>query len=293
MEESRILSDIMIVRAYMPEKLTDPLYPEIAKSYKGLFPFKLGTTSYIYPAPILPNVTRLAPILDEIELVLFESSEEDNLPDEELIHHLKTLSADTGVGFNVHLPMDVYLGDHRRAVRSEGVRIVKKFIERTIPLSPSLYTLHFSLKDEKNQDAPDLALWKSHIMESAADILKCGVEASRISIETLGYPYEWIAEIVRNFGFSICLDLGHLVLKGFDLRSHLDRYLAATSVIHLHGLQNGVDHLGIDRLSEETLDLILSYLRHFRGVLSIEVFSFDDLKNSLRVLEERWGKKLF
>jgi len=269
----------------------EPLYPAIEKSYKGLFPFKLGTTSYIYPAPILPNVTRLAPILDEVELVLFESSGEDNLPDEEQIDRLKALSVDEEVRFNVHLPIDVYLGDHRRAVRSEGVRIVKKFIERTIPLSPSLFTLHFSLKDEKDQDASDLALWKSHVMESAGDILKCGVEASRISIETLGYPYEWVEEIVKSFGFSICLDLGHLLLKGFDLRSHLDRYLAATSIIHLHGLQDGVDHLGIDKLSEETLDLILSYLHHFQGILSIEVFSFDDLKNSLQVLEERWGTK--
>ncbi len=268
-----------------------PSHPLIPKSYKGLFPFRLGTTSYIYPEPILPNVKRLAPFLDEVELVLFESSGEDNLPDEELIRDLKTLSADTGVGFNVHLPMDVYLGDQRRAVRSEGVRTVKKFIERTGSLSPSLYTLHLSLKDEKGRDAPDLGLWKDHARKSAEEILECGIEPSLISIETLGYPYEWIEEIVRTLGFSTCLDLGHLLNKGFDLKGHLDRYLAETSVIHLHGLQNEVDHLGIDKLGEETLDLILSYLRRFTGVLSIEVFAFDDLKNSLRVLEEKWRER--
>ena len=228
----------------------EPLYPEIAKSYRGLFPFKLGTTSYIYPAPILPNVMRLAPVLDEIELVLFESSGQDNLPDEELISRLRALSIEGGVDFNVHLPIDVYLGDPRRAVRSEGVRIVRKFVERTIPLSPSLYTLHFSLRDEKGQDAPDLALWKTHITESAEDILRCGIEPSLISVETLGYPYEWIEEIVRSFGFSVCLDLGHLLLKGFDLRGYFDRYLESTSIIHLHGLQDGRDHLGIDNLNE-------------------------------------------
>jgi len=268
-----------------------PFYPLIAKSYRGLFPFRLGTTSYIYPEPILPNAKRLAPFLDEIELVLFESSGEDNLPDEGLIRDLKAVSADTGVGFNVHLPMDVYLGDQRRTVRSEGVRTVRKFIERTSLLSPSLYTLHFSLKDEKGRDAPDLALWKSYVTESAEHILECGIEPSLISIETLGYPYEWIEETVRSFGFSTCLDLGHLLNKGFDLKSYLDRYLAETSVIHLHGLQNGVDHLGIDRLGEETLDLILSGLRRFTGVLSIEVFAFDDLKNSLQVLEEKWRRR--
>jgi len=269
----------------------EPSYPLIERSYKGLFPFRLGTTSYIYPEPILPNVMRLASFLDEIELVLFESSGEDNLPDEALIRDLKALSAVTGTGFNVHLPMDVYLGDQRRTVRSEGVRTVRKFIERTSLLSPSLYTLHFSLKDEEGHDAPDLGLWKEYVRESAEDILGCGIDPSLISIETLGYPYEWIEETVRTFGFSICLDLGHLLNRGFDLRGHLDRYLAETSVIHLHGLQNGMDHLGIDKLGEETLDLILSYLRRFKGVLSIEVFAFDDLKNSLRVLEEKWKRR--
>ena len=260
----------------------------IGKSYKNRYPFKLGTTSYVYPAPILPNAMSLAPLLDEIELVLFESSGEDNLPDDELINRLKALSMDWGVRFNIHLPIDIYLGDPRRAVRSEGVRIVKKFIERMMSLSPSTYTLHFSLRDEKGQDALDLAGWKAHLNESTEEILKVGIGASRISVETLGYPFEWIEDIVKAFGLSICLDLGHLLLQGLDPRAYLERYLPDTSIIHLHGLRNGIDHLGIDKLDGEILDLILSYLRHFQGILSIEVFAFDDLKNSLQVLEEKW-----
>ena len=263
-------------------------YPKVAKSYKGLFPFKLGTTSYIYPAPILPNVMELAPFLDEIELVLFESSGEDNLPGKDQIHRLKELSRDWEVNYNVHLPIDIYLGDQRGEIRAEGVRIVKKFIERTLPLSPSVYTLHYSLRDNKNQDAPDLERWKSRLAQSTEEILQCGVDPSRISIETLGYPFEWIEKLVKDFGFSICLDIGHLLLQGLDLKGSIEKYLHDTSIIHLHGLQDGRDHLGIDKLDGEILDLIVSYLRHYQGILSIEVFSFDDLKSSLHVLEERW-----
>ncbi len=269
----------------------ETLSPNLAKSYKSLYPFRLGTTSYIYPAPLLPNVVKLAPVLDEIELVLFESSGEDNLPGKDQIHRLKELSIDWEVRFNVHLPIDIYLGDQRRKVRAEGVKIIKKFIERTIPLSPSVYTLHYSLKDSKDQEASDLERWKSSLIQSTEEILQCGVAPSRISIETLGYPFEWIEEIVRDFGFSICLDIGHLLLQGLDLNGYMENYLPETSIIHLHGLQNGRDHLGIDRLSEETLDLVLSYLRHFQGILSIEVFAFDDLKNSLQLLEEKWGRR--
>ena len=44
------------------------------------FPFRLATTSYIFPAEILPNIRCLGRYFDEVELVLFESGQEDNLP---------------------------------------------------------------------------------------------------------------------------------------------------------------------------------------------------------------------
>jgi sugar phosphate isomerase/epimerase len=121
--------------------------------------------------------------------------------------------------------------------------------------------------------------------------LTTGIAPSRLSIETLGYPYEWIEDMVKSLGLSVCLDLGHLLIRGVDLRGYLERYLARTSIIHLHGVEDGRDHLGIDRLSGETLDLILSCLRHYQGSLSIEVFSFDDLRNSLEALEAKWPER--
>ncbi|MCU0508776.1 MAG: sugar phosphate isomerase/epimerase, partial [Anaerolineae bacterium] len=35
--------------------------------------FRVGTTSYIVPDNILPNVEYLAPLVDDVELVLFET----------------------------------------------------------------------------------------------------------------------------------------------------------------------------------------------------------------------------
>jgi len=121
--------------------------------------------------------------------------------------------------------------------------------------------------------------------------MEWGIELKRISIETLSYPFEWIEDMITEFGFSICLDIGHMLIYGQDLRGYLKKYLPQTSIIHLHGIENGVDHLGIDRLNGRIVDLILSELQNFTGILSVEVFSFDDLKNSLEVLEQRWGKR--
>jgi sugar phosphate isomerase/epimerase len=266
------------------------IYPPLQKCYKKMFPFKLATTSYIYPDRIVPNVTLLAPFLDEIELVLFESERQDTLPDEEEINQLMSLSIHHEVNFNVHLPIDIFLGDESEEVRSNGTSVVKKMIERTLCLKPSLYTLHFDLRNKNGGEQRDIETWRRRIIQSVEEIVEYGIESNRISIETLDYPFEWIEDIVKEFGFSICLDIGHILIYGQDLRLYLKKYLADTSIVHLHGFQNGIDHLGIDRLPESPLKLILSSLRDYRGIVSIEVFSIEDLKGSLITLEEIWGR---
>ncbi len=102
-----------------------------------MFPFKLATTSYIYPDHILPNVTMLAPFLDEIELVLFESEGQNNFPDDAQIKCLMNLCLHQDITFNVHLPIDIFLGDENEEIRSRGISIDKE-IHRTNPLSSPL-----------------------------------------------------------------------------------------------------------------------------------------------------------
>jgi sugar phosphate isomerase/epimerase len=267
-----------------------------------MFPFKLSTTSYIYPDHIVPNVTMLAPFLDEIELVLFESEGENNFPDDAQIKSLMNFCLRQEIAFNVHLPIDIFLGDENEEVRAKGISVVKGVMERTLPLNPSVYTLHF---DFLNPPAPpllkggkggfmqenDIDAWRRRLLRSVEEMAQHGVELNRIAIETLGYSFGWVEDIVKQCGFSICLDIGHILLYGQDLKFHLDQYLPETSIVHLHGFQNGIDHLGIDRLPDPTLKLIFSHLRDYHGIVSIEVFSMDDLKRSLLTLEEKWREE--
>jgi len=256
-----------------------------------MFPFRLGTTSYIYPDYIVPNVTKLAPFLDEIELVLFESEGQDNYPDEVELRNLMNFSLKGEVSFNVHFPIDIFLGDKDEEVRLRGISIVNKVTERTLCLKPSLYTLHFDVRDKNGREETDMEAWRRRIIRSAEEMKERGIELERISIETLSYPLEWIEDILKKFGFSICLDIGHMLLYELDIQSYLKKYLPQTSIIHFHGVENGIDHLGIDRLNGKIINSILSKLQSFTGVLSIEVFSFGDLKNSLEVLEQKWKKE--
>jgi sugar phosphate isomerase/epimerase len=269
------------------------------KSYRGRFPFKLSTTSYIYPDEIVPNVFKLGPFFDEIELVLFESERPDGIPDSVQIDRLIEVSRLHQLGFNIHLPLDISLGDESDDVRTHGISIMKTVMERTLPLNPSLYTLHLDFINPptpplrsagagRSIQEKDVEAWRRHVSRSLKEILINGIEAKRISIETLAYPFEWIEDMVDQFGFSICLDIGHILIHGYDLGHYLKRYLPRTSIVHLHGVHKGSDHLGIEKLPEPDLNLILSALRHYHGIVSIEVFSINALESSLSLLEEQW-----
>jgi len=271
------------------------------KNYRGRFPFKLATTSYIYPDEIVPNVVRLGPFFDEIELVLFESKGQNSIPDDSQISHLIELSRLHRVGFNIHLPIDISLGDENEKVRASGISIVRGVIQKTLCLNPSFYVLHL---DFINPPTPplleggeggfmqemDIGAWRTRLIRSLREILNDGMESKRIAIENLGYPFEWIEDMVNEFGFSICLDIGHILTHGYDLRHYLKTYLPRTSIIHLHGVHKGLDHLGIETLPDPDLNLILSALHHYHGIVSIEVFSINELNSSLSILEEKWIK---
>jgi sugar phosphate isomerase/epimerase len=255
-----------------------------------MFPFKLSTTSYIYPDDIIPNVTMLAPFLDEIELVLFESEGQNNFPDDAQIKGLMNFCLCQDITFNVHLPIDIFLGDENEEVRAKGISIVKRVTERTLRLNPSVYILHFDLRNSNGREETHIETWRRRLLRSVEEMAQNGIELNRMAIETLGYPFEWIEDIVEESGFSICLDIGHLLIHGQDLKSHLEKYLTNTSIIHLHGFKNSIDHLGIDQLPDSVLKLILSHVRDYHGIVSLEVFSIDNLKRSLITLEEKWGR---
>jgi hypothetical protein len=75
-----------------------------------MYPFRLGTTSYVLPADILPNVRFLAGKVQDVELVLFEVDDgPNNLPPPHVIAELAALAEAHALTFTVHLPLDLRL----------------------------------------------------------------------------------------------------------------------------------------------------------------------------------------
>jgi len=263
------------------------MFLPLPKSYKGIYPFRLATTSYIYPDHIYPNVKMLAPYLDEIELLLFESDPDGSLPSKDEIKQLSLLAEKTGIAYNVHLPIDTSISDPDPSKRLQDVETIKRVMDLTSPLEPSTYTLHLPY-DGHSDRREDVRKWQELISLSMEQIIGEGISGKYISIETLMYPFERVAGILAEFDLSVCIDTGHILLQDIDLKTFYNNYDSMTSIIHLHGVQNGHDHLSLDKLPENPLIAVMEILKRFTGVVSLEVFSYENLKRSLAFLEKCW-----
>jgi sugar phosphate isomerase/epimerase len=124
-----------------------------------------------------------------------------------------------------------------------------------------------------------------------ARLLSDGLDSRKITIENLQYPFEWADEIITTFDFSVCLDCGHLFMMGIEAESIFNRYADRITILHLHGVANRQDHLSLDRLTDSQIAGLIRILKHFNGVVSVEVFSFAHLQTSLDLLAARYFAK--
>ncbi len=258
---------------------------------KGSFPFRLATTSYIIPAEIVPNVRFLGQYVDEIELVLFESGRESNLPTSNQIREIARLASDFEITYNVHLPSDLFFGDPDPALRRKFCQTAFSFYRRTLPLAPTSYILHLDSRKADETMEPDGSAWQDRVFESLHAMQANGIDLRRVAVENLEYPLQRIAPFVEAFDMSFCLDIGHLLRYGHDVAEHAAKFLSRSSVVHLHGVDNGRDHLGLDRIPSAEWTAVCNVLEGYRGGLSIEVFSLDDLVVSLTRIMKWQGRK--
>jgi sugar phosphate isomerase/epimerase len=266
-------------------------YSSLTKSYKGMFPFKICTTSFIYPDHYIPNVKMLGPYMDEIELLLFESQGTDVLPSRMVITELCRLAAEFDLSYNVHLPTDISISDRDPSRQRDAVETMVRVIELVHPLCPSALILHVPYIEELLKEH-NVKKWQDRVYKNLEKILSAVENKKIIAIETLDYPLELLEDIIIDLDLAICLDLGHLMVYDYDVLEVYNKYAFKTSVLHLHGVENHCDHTTLERLSEKLTATVMWVLKRFTGVVSIEVFSFENLDSSLKFLESHWGEEL-
>ena len=252
-------------------------------------PFRLGTTSYIIPDEILPNVRFLADKVQDIELILFEVDDgPNNIPGEEVIRELDTIAKADGLSYTVHLPLDLKLGANGDESHVSLLK-ARKVIERTRPLDPWAYVLHLDGKEiRQERSAADYTRWQEQCVR-ALDIVSAWTGSlERLAVENLeSYPPDFVQPVLERIGISRCFDVGHLWLDGHDPLPWLKKYLPRTRVIHLHGLGER-DHKSVAHMRPEQLDPVIDFLlrEKYSGVLTLEIFNESDFTSSKKALIE-------
>jgi sugar phosphate isomerase/epimerase len=263
------------------------MYPLLSKSYKGVFPFNIGTTSFIYPDDYVPNVKMLGPYLENIELLLFESYYTGALPSKQIIGELADLAKDFNLTYNVHLPTDISISSRDSQQQRIAVDTIIRVAERVAPLNPTTLTLHVPYNGNSLAE-DDVKGWRERVNQNLAKILANGTPGHLISIENLDYPFEFLVPVIFELDLTICLDCGHLILHGDDIEKFFNTYSAKTAIIHLYGVAKNHFHGALDQLPEKLMAPIMRSLANFNGIVSLEVFSYTHLDASLKFMEKCW-----
>lgn len=244
--------------------------------------YKIGATSYIYPEDMLSNVLKLRERVCDIELLFFESG---YFPDYNIISKLKKISYQEGLSYTVHLPLDPDIASSSRITRKNSLKEISFLIKKTKCLKPLGYILH--IKGFKT-DNSNLIQWQKRAMSSIKQIVQgASIKPSQICVENLDYPMEFLDEIIKDLGISICLDIGHLQQYEFDIKQYFRKYIGRTRVIHFYGLSDLNLHSSLKKVDMKVINWLKKYLLKvkYSGILTLEVFSESDLNISLKIMK--------
>lgn len=259
---------------------------QLPVSYKQTYPFRIGTTSFIYPAGWFENAAMLAPFLDEIELIFFESHP-NALPPLSEIEQLRRLGKEQQIAYNVHLPIDTCIGSLNLKTRKNAREAILRIVEMTEPLAPSTYTLHV-IQGKSEQDGLPSPQWEKSIRDDLSILLDQGISPHHLTLENLDYPFHYLDAIIHDFELHVCIDVGHCLLGNETLGELFKRYGNITDMIHLYGIETSGRHRALNRLGGDVQRSVVDFLKSYTGTVSIEVFSYTDLAHSLETLQKVW-----
>jgi hypothetical protein len=216
------------------------------------------TPSYVIPGTYSENLRYLAKKknIQGVELLFFEY---DHYARELLLREIEELK---GMGdrfsLSLHLPDQIKEGD------KECVELTSDFITRYILHPPSVWA-------DMTWFVDLLSSWR-------------GQYGDRFCLENV--PGREYSEIFRRCpDLPVCMDTGHLLLEGRDPAQFYAFYHDRIEEIHLHGIAGGRDHAPLAGDESWYLDL-LPFLRSFKGRLNLELFSYEKVAITYRVMVE-------
>jgi hypothetical protein len=246
---------VEVERSCQKIKENEPPFPPLATVCKKRFPFSLACPSFVYPAGYVDNVRHLAPFVDEIELLFFESRFADSLPVPALIRELAQLSRSGDITYNVHLPTDIYLGTGtRRAPNGGGCADPNHRPLRAA--GPH----HLYPAPERDHPNPTTGAGRPTHDIAMEAVLTTGISGRRISVENLDYDLNWPPRS-PTWILACAWTWATSWHRGATLTTFFDRWRERITMPAPAWCGRRHDHLPLDRLSDALM---------IRGAGSIE-----------------------
>ncbi len=252
------------------------------------FPFRLGTTSYIIPDDILPNIHFLKDKVKDVELVLFDVDSFCNIPTAGQIAELDAIAKAYDLSFTVHLPLDLKFSEVNGQA-DVSIRKAQRVIESCLALAPQAFVLHLdshAIRLTPSETESDT--WIRHCVQSLRQLLPSVPDPALLAVENLeSYPPALNHAVLEQVPASECIDIGHLWLQRIDVPAYLSERIRRTRVIHLHGIGTR-DHQSLTQTPLAQIKAAIEKLiaLDYRGVVTLEIFSEADLFSSLEVLSK-------
>ncbi|MCC6580476.1 MAG: sugar phosphate isomerase/epimerase [Phycisphaeraceae bacterium] len=245
--------------------------------------YRLGVSSYVYPADLMINLRNVAGCADDVELVLFETPEASNIPTPADIGEMLRIARESRMTYTVHFPIEFQIGAADPTSRRLFLDQARRLIDLTRPLPVWAYILHLEgIAD--NADAGEIRRWQADCAAGVEQLLATGVAPRMFVVENLSYPFDWCLPVIERFNLAVCIDIGHLWIGGYDVKAHLDRHLPRTRLFHLHGEKEGKDHISLVHVDPMRLPPVFDALRSFTGVVTLELFDYEETAGSIGVL---------
>lgn len=253
--------------------------------FKGRYHWRLGATSFIIPAGMNENVHFLSRLVDDVQLLFFESRANSKLENPLDIGLLERQAGEHDLTYTVHLPIDLHLGSISRRRRDEAIAEIIDLMTKLAPLAPSCFDLHLLRELDMAEGQ-----WLDCLNDSLSELAdRLGSERRKIAIENIDYPFQSVRSLALDHGFSLCLDFGHGLRYGEGLEQMLNDIPRAVHV-HYHGVVGHSDHLAVHSGQHEmNIQLAEKMSEHcFFGVVTLEVYSRERLRDSCRTLANVW-----
>jgi sugar phosphate isomerase/epimerase len=254
--------------------------------------YRLGATSFVYPAGWLENVeqlTRLSPRIRDIEVLLFDIDGDHGLPSAHELAGLVRCREQHALSYSLHTPLKASLASADEPRRREGVAQVLRAVQAAACLVPENIVLHVYLGDHEQDRRPeDLHAWRERAARSFSELQAAGLDLARCCVELIDYDLRLLEPVIEQFDVAVALDVGHLHRDRAALELHVLHWLPRTRIVQWHGTDpSDRDHRSLSHVPKADASWLLRTLRdhEYTGVLTLEVFRPDDFLQSLEIVQ--------